>query len=38
LHYELRRSVAAPKTPELLAGVGSEIVMRDPEELPDVPG
>jgi nicotinamidase-related amidase len=38
LHYELRRSVAAPKTPELLAGVGSRIVMRDPEELPDVPG
>ncbi len=37
LHYELRRSVAAPKTPELLAGVGSGIVMRDPEDLPDVP-
>jgi nicotinamidase-related amidase len=35
LHYELRRSVAAPKTPELLAAVGSEIVMRDPEDLPD---
>ncbi len=36
LHYELRRSVAAPKTPELLAAAGSELVMRDPEDLPDL--
>jgi nicotinamidase-related amidase len=35
LHYELRCSVAAPKTPELLAAVGSTIVLRDPEDLPD---
>ena len=38
LHYELRRSVAAPKMPELLAAVGSNIVMCDPEDLPDLPG
>jgi len=38
LHYELRRSVAAPKTAELLANAGSRLVMRDPEDLPDVIG
>ena len=36
LHYELRRSVAAAKTTELLANNGSENVMRDPEDLPDL--
>jgi hypothetical protein len=37
LHYELRRSVAAPNTSELLASMGSGLAMRDPEDLPDLP-
>ena len=36
LEYELRRSVAAPRTSALLEQAGIELPMRDPEDLPDL--
>lgn len=38
LHYELRRSVAAPKMGKLLSTAGVELPMRDPEDLPGLSG
>ncbi|MCA9858413.1 MAG: isochorismatase family protein [Thermomicrobiales bacterium] len=38
LHYELRRSVGAPKVPELLDRAGTALPMRDPEDLPNERG
>lgn len=38
LHYELRRSVSAPRTADLIAQAGVTLPMRDPEDLPDLPG
>jgi hypothetical protein len=37
LEYELRRSVAAPKTSVLLKDAEVDLPMVDPEDLPDLP-
>jgi nicotinamidase-related amidase len=36
LEYELRRSVAAPRTPILLKQIGIDLPFIDPEDLPDL--